>query len=469
MSLELNEQINYEVKQSSHPSYRYTTVLPQSNQSETLLSGATVSTQIEIPSKVFNFAVSTLDCRQDILSTALEFTQSWAYAPPIDSIVLTSREGVELVRVDNADIYAATVNPYVTPLSDFLSNPKSLGDDHATLATAQAAAETTQDRGFNFFPNGEALADATPAVACGRNGTRLVAGLCAANDMAYTEMQYFRQSTVNENVSVNFSFPLAKLAPHTLFSVDKDFYFGQNLLLYINWSSKQNCGFATTSATNMATDLAVVTANITINNIRLRLAVETNQQIANVIMSKVNSEGGMKLMVPYVRSFLNSNSNASTNFVHQQKINLTHGQRLLQVYNVLMHITPSLSTRHDKSNLVQIKTSSLMNQINSFNLTENRIDLTKGELWEQHREIVKGSCIQGSNVYAHNECNILSFRDGRCVDWLDSDCVIDGIDLSEEQTIAIDRTTVSAGYRSYMFVVTQKMLSILPGGSIVMQ
>lgn len=442
-------------------------VLPMSNTSETLLSGSTVTTQIEVPSKVFNLSRSTLDFRMDYLKTASEYINVYCLGAPIDSIVLQSREGAEIARVDSADIYGSLVLPYLVRLEDFLSHPDSRGVSDATIATAQAAAETTADKGFNLFPNGEALADTTPTVACGRNGTRLVAGLCAANNVAYREMQYFIQSTVSENISVNFSFPLKYIAPHTVMSLDRDLYFGQNLLLNVNWASKQATGFATTSATNMATGLAVVTANINIVNIRVYLAVETNQQIANVIMQKVNSEG-LKLYVPFVRTYLYSSA-ASTGPVMSQRVNLSNGQRLLCVYNACLHTTSTLSTRFDASNLVQIKVTSYQNQVNSLNLSENRINCQNGEDWQAHQELCKGSCIQSANIYAHRRLNIMSFRDGPCCEWLDRDGVVDGIDLSEEQTITVDQTTVSAAYRNYMFVVTQKLLSIAPGGVVSVQ
>lgn len=468
VSLELNDAINYSVKQSSHPSYRMSRVLPQSNASETLASGANITTQIELPNKVYNLSRSTLDFRMDVVGTASEFSRTWSLGAPIESFVLSSREGVELARVDSADIYGAAVLPYVTKLEDFLSHPKSLGANDATLATAQSLAETTQDKGFNFFPNGAALAsNDNPAVDCGRNPVRVVAGAGAINDVAYTEMQYFRQGGDDDDVCINFSIPFSKIAPHTVCSMDKDFFFGQNLLLNVNWVSKQQAGWEGSSATVIETGEAVITGDITVNNIRVYLAVETNEVIANMIKQRAATEG-LKLMVPFVRAYTYV-SPVSTGSTMNQKVNLSNGQRLLHCYSVCLHNTSTLSTRHDKSNLVQIKVQSYQNQIDSMNLSENRIDEQNGEGYQNHRDLIKGSCIQNANVYAHNRVNILSFRDGPTCEWLERDGVMDGLDLSQEKYISIDQTTVSAAYRNMLFVVTQKLLNVQPSGMISLQ
>lgn len=469
ISLELSEAINYEVKQSSHPSYRKSRVLPQGNSEVTLLSGSTSQSTFQVPNVVYNLKRSTLEFRQEIAEPALgNSLNSYCMGPPIDSVVLASRENTEIFRVDNCDIYCATVLPYLVKRSDFMTFPNSRGLSTPSVGVGVLQARKLTQKGFNFFPNDTVLSDGNIESGCSRNGYRIGSGIYEVNERAYSEMQYFRLATFNEAIVVNHSFPLWTIAPHTLASMDKDMYFSQNLQLSINWSPTHNMGFESTSVLTIENPVGY-TGLCQMKEIRLQLAVETNQRLAELVKERVMTQG-MKLFVPFVRSYGDHVGMPTEGPSMTQRLSLSNGQRLLCVYNILMNHSSTLNYRHDKSNNGQGKVLSYQNQINSLNLSENRINEENANGWTQtHRELCEGSCITDQNVYEANRVNILSFRAGKTVDYLDSDGTIDGIDLSEEQTITIDQTTPSASCRQYMFVITSKMLSIDPSGAISMQ
>lgn len=469
MQVVLNPAVDYSVKQSSHPSYRTVRIIPQSNQNIDLSAGSTVQTQIEVPNVVHNAMRSNLYFEMVIPLIASNVINAYSLGAPFDSAIYASRDNVEVARVDNCDIYTASVLPYLVSSADFLTFPNSRGKtDSASVADV---ASTTQ-RGFNLFPNDTTLATSTPGPTCGRNGTRILnsatAGtyLFGANDKPYNEMQYFRQSTISKNIRVAHSFPLWAIGPHTLLSVDKDMFYDQNMMLTLNWVPSDYLGFIQTAVNTLPTaGNGAISSTVSITNIRLDLAVETNGMIAEVIKQKVKSQG-LSLPIPFVRSYNFNLSTVTTAPNLVQRLNIGNGQRLLNIYNVLMENSAVTVARHNKSNVAQAKCTSYQNQLNSLNLSENRIDESLGDGWVRHRDLCAGSCISSADVYDHNRVNILSFRNGKCVDWLKQDTDIDGIDLSNEQTISIDQTTPSKTCRQYLFVVTQKQLEISPQGQV---
>ena len=215
ISLELSEAINYEVKQSSHPSYRKSRVLPQGNSEVTLLSGSTTQSTFQVPNVVYNLKRSNLNCLlvMERSTNALNFCATYAMGAPIDSIVLASRENTEIFRVDNADIYCATVLPYLVKRSDFMTFPNSRGATSTSVSSATTIAVTEYQKGFNFFPN-DTIRNVTGTAngLCARESARIFLGGYSLNERAYSEMQYFRLGQINGHVVVNFSFPLWTLA-----------------------------------------------------------------------------------------------------------------------------------------------------------------------------------------------------------------------------------------------------------------
>jgi len=465
--------LDYGTKTADHGSYRFNRVYSLNGQTVTPTSSI-VENQFEIPQKVVNLSKSTLDFQISVPGTTSNYTRLMSLGMSmIDSITLMSREGVEIARVQNVDMYTRAVLPMVTKLQDFLDYDQSLGAITSVIANVT-------DNGFNFFRSNIAPT-ATPTVISGNYpqpcSTRIGAntGVAVACRDAFIEPCYFHQGGSAGAQYINYSIPLSKIAPHTLLSLNKDLYFGQAVIFRVNWTPIAKIGWDTASASDISTTPLNIVSAVTYTSLNLKLAVEQNPVVISTLVSKVNTSG-LSLVVPFVHSYLYSSPSATAN-THQQRFNRAHGERLLHVYQFIANTNASnyAHLNADISNILptpdgvnMAKVNSFMPSLNSSNLSEYVINCLKGEDYENMRPLLKGSVITSKNSYDHNRCYALSWRKGPCVEWLDNDDVEDGIELDVEQNVVFDNTlnSTAAAYRNYMYAITQRRLNIAPGGII---
>lgn len=464
MSVVQNEALKYTTDVASHPSYRMSRILPDGNQTETLSATNIVETEIRIPQKVFNLSKSTLDFQLEVSesSTATYFNNLYSLGlTMIDSIELLDRASVPIAEIRNCNRFTRAVTPYVTKMEDFLSMDSSLGG--ATSDLSQSG-----DKGQNFFPC-NALQDSTAGALLTPSGTRVVAGLSVAGDRSYTEPQYIVQGAARNgsaagDIFINYSIPLSAFH-HTVLAQNKDLYFGQSLNLRIHWAPTNVLGFGSSAAGNFAT-VENLHDECKINNIRLYLAVETNNQIKQMLINKVSTQG-LSLTVPYVHSYV-YNSPSATSSSDQRKFNRGHGQRLLNLYHCVYHNTTTGVYAFDINNLANAKVISFQSQLDNVNMQEIVVTSNQGEDYAMLKDKLKNSVIQSNDIYKYNRVWIESWRDGKTCEWPSKDDVADGLDLNTERIYNINLTTVEAGFRQYMFAVVQRTLNISPDGSVTM-
>lgn len=469
MSLSLNEAIDYSAKLASHPSYRVNRVVPLTGSNVTI-SSATTESQIEIPQTVFNLSKSTIDFTLSIAAAAaLHATNlNTLGASMFDSIQLSTRTGLPLAQINNVDMFTRAVNPYVTRFDDYITYDTSLGSTTAAFAY-------NIDLGSNFSSS-NAERTATPVAALGFNSTRVRPtpanpSLMAAQipDRSYTEPMYFKQSDIASAVVCHFSIPLKQLAPHTVMSLNKDLYFGQALILRLNWNTIAKLGWDTASAVITNTPVNI-TGAVTVTGARLSLQVEQNEIIRKSVIDRVMSQG-MSMVVPYVHSYLYS-APPGISSTHQQRWNSSHGQKLLNIYSFVANsfayhgFNPDIANDRDDKKVLTVQPS-----MNSVNLTDNPVDESKKEGYQLMKPLLDGSVIQSSDIYDYNRVHIQSYREGPCSEWLNSDDVVDGLDLDVEQNYVLNyKTNATANpYRQFMYGVAQRTMNIAPGGLVTLQ
>ena len=203
-------------------------------------------------------------------------------------------------------------------------------------------------------------------------------------------------------------------------------------------------------------------------NFRVRLAVEINSDIANAIRTKVATEG-MSILTPYVYQFAYAGGVNSDSISQQVRVNSGYGHALLNAYIITANGASTLAKSKDISNGGATKLVSIQNSVDNNLLSEYRLETGKGQDYEFQKHILQGSMLQNRNVFDHNSVQILSWRSGMSKDWRKTDVVVDGLDLSAERILTTDKTVVptAAGYRSYIYCVVQRKLSILPSGEVV--
>ena len=450
--------------QSNHGSYSMTRVLANGSSEAQLNDSSQQEVLIDLPNRVMNLSKSSFDFDLQIPAAAGTTRLLTVGQSAIERISLYTRSGVYLVDVPNTGIYTRAVTAYVTRHDDLQSAEKT------QMSSTEAGAEATS-KGFS---NCASRTLTTDAVADGRCARRIVEsgvpGVAAAADAdcAYTESQYFTQGVLGAAGYMKFSVPLSEIH-HTLFSVDKDLYFNQALVLRVSFAGTNKFGASSASAVDPG--LAPVFKNlgaVLVKNIRLNLAIETNRDIADGVRSMVMSTG-LSQVTPYVYTYLFTNSSPQTQVSQQQRFNSGHGASLLNIYTCTANSETTGLLSADIANTAgSSKIESYQASIDNNLLSEFRPLCRQNEDYTMQRYLMEDSCIQNSDVFRHNRVQINSWRSGKCVDWKASDTVLDGLDLSSERIYNIDKTLVSGSYRHWIFAVCQRRLNIAPSGDITM-
>ena len=498
MSVEVSKEVDFMSKTSGHGSYKYVNVNPLNVGGAPLPMNPNSITevQIETPIKVFNMARSNLEWQLDIPEPAASGSCTYLHTlgnVSIDRVTLLDQGGVELANLTYHQLFSRAMAPYLTSQDDYDTN------DNATGASTSSV---VQDTGFNNFRSNTianlgsvANAESTGAVRFDTQSARLTqTGTATAPDptafpaKSYQEQCYFihgntRNGSGQGNVVMNYSLPLRQFY-HTLMSMDRDFYSPNALILRVHFSGLDRVGWVGLSSTD-ATQVGLIQSG-TISNIRLRMAVEQNPVIRDSIIAKVASEG-TSMVVPFVWSNV-LNTGPSDQVAIQHRYNSSYGQRLLSVYSACYGSTSTGLHAYDLSNVNHVaqdgplpKVQNFQTQINSENLQEYVLNNRKNDAYNILKPLLKGSTIESSNQYLHNQVWIDSFRSGRCAEWLDTDGVKDGKFLDEELIHTKDNqvqynppngTGISDAdktFRQYTFAVTQRTLTIDPSGLISMR
>lgn len=487
--LDANSQ-DTRVRSSTHGSYKISRIIPVTGQTLVLNSSIT-NTQTQLPDRVFNYKPSTYDYTQNIGAPGANKV-TYLHTLGLQSIDRVSYGGngnTKLIDQAYTDMFTRMVWGVKTSLKDFLSYSDSLGAD--TEANANVL-----DAGFNFsrsndrstiFTMGASTTAGTPlneapkVVPSPNNGYSSVrisgAGVATFASLSYTEPQYFKQSAANVDIVVNHKIPLAKLCPHSVFESHKDVTYGQQMTLTVFYKALSGMGWVTpnTNLSDIATSAANIASVCNLTNIRVSLAIETDEFIVNYMRNELRTKG-FRYTIPWVRGEQLVPA-ISSSINHLVKINRGDGIRLLNIYSAVSNSATAGRLGPDISNngLAGVKKILTMQEaINGSNLTEFTLDATKKDDWAEMKDLLADSVYgQNSDVWDHNRVFCRSFRSGKCVDWNgDSDVVIDGKELSGDElnySIQYNMNDTPALYQSYIFMVLQKELIVNPSGVMTVQ
>jgi hypothetical protein len=459
MSVSQSSELNYTSELAQHSSARMSRVLPISGTGDiTLQTGSTQEVTFELPNKVYNLARSTLDFNMNVAATASHVNSINSLGvQAIDRISLYTREGVYLADMPNFAQFSRVVTPLVTKHDDFMDNEPARG------AVTEAAAKLA-DKGASIFKC-DAVRGAAAAGVSDRQGQRVAAGGAAleSNSESYVSPQYFVTSGTNGILNINYSIPLSEVH-HSLMSIDRVMYFGQSLLLRVHFAPTDRMGF--NADDHALTNAAALTSTVTISEAKVYLAVETNPMVVQGLVKRVQSQG-LQVMVPYVYSYqYTSPANVDTSV--QQRLNAGHGQRLLNSYHALFHLTNSGTTAMDINNVGNAKLVSFQTSLDNNNLQEFVPLCANNEDYQLIKPLLKGSVVSSSDCYRHNRVWIDSWRAGPCASWKERDGTeIDGLELTSERIWQIAQTGSGAAFRQYSWFVTQRTINVSSNGQIL--
>lgn len=425
-------QLNYKPIQEANCKYRFLKV-PLNNVTSSSVTITPTGSQLlewKLPNAVYNLAQSFITYTESIATNGagnytyvLEDTLGLA-----SNIYFGNASGADLMNLNYANKYLKIARKISTPLQDFLTH------DEQTSLLYPSNVDTTAL--FYPVPNQNG---ATDTVTGNVNFIEpMYVGVGGAN-APYTRNRLFKLGAVSESI----------------LSVDKDLFIPTDMFLRINAGPGNGYVFYGTASTNPSTGATANAANITLSNLYLYLAVETNQLIIDSVISKVRSNG-LTINIPYTTGFRNSASGGIANI--NIPLSSQYGKKMKQILTTVWNGTETANTCGDCGNCGGRAGSTAGTKIQTYNtflnnrqLQDNSIDCQYGTLgipnfndWRENERHATGSVILNRAVYAKNWFHLDKFYEDNKGSNIPTENRQDGFDMSQGPVLyQLQATTVS--------------------------
>lgn len=275
--------------------------------------------------------------------------------------------------------------------------------------------------------------------------------------------------TVDAVTSYSLQFRLKDLLPHTICSLDQLLYFGGAQIqfdFYIN--NIDYVGYlAGTNA--LITSQAQLPAT-TFSNFQFNLCTENNVNTINAIVNKVKNEG-VTIPIPYIYGSKTSITSTSPNV--NQVITKSAGDKLRWVawapfdsgqggrdtYN--SHAQNFCSVLADEGTYLNIFDSYNTSLDNIFIKSQSTIDCLRGEHWLYNKNELKGSALQGIDLFSNDFVHIDSWIGKPLCEYDPS--VSDGLPITENHTWGLTAsfnafTSGVIAYQHYVYYCMERKL-----------
>lgn len=416
---------------------------------------ATTEQEFEIPAKVVNLSKSVLSF--DVLVPAqgvAEFTKvHYLGACEIDRISLQTRGGTYLMDINHAGRVSKMLVPASTQFEDYLT-----GGFHDSAATVAECGMVGKKFGFSNDVGGN-----TALIVGGYTDKYIDAGAVLSN--AETKQLMYQQvgtSATNAAIAYRVQLNLGDAFPHTICALNKDLYFGGEILrLKIHWNNSRSFLFTTDAADDTTNETALAVAH-QLSNVYLHLAVENDPDIASAVVQNTLSNG-VSLLMPYIHTRQQTTS-ASTSKSVTNKYNLGHGRRVQRIYTSGFSPNAPLFVNNN-DNAADTRITSYDTSIDGV----KQMDYAWNQFnnWLHTASMLKGSAVMNNELNAVNYVHIENFDSNRSTAWrkLDDEQVSRGVDLSQELLYGYDGTWTGADADEILQVaVCEKQLNISAQG-----
>jgi hypothetical protein len=278
---------------------------------------------------------------------------------------------------------------------------------------------------------------------------------------------WLQKSTASAGVSAySLQFRLKDLLPHTICALDQLLYFGGSQLQFDFYINNKDYVGALQGTLNGITTSASLGA-ITFSNFQFNLCTENNVNAINTIVNKVKNEG-MTIPIPYVFGSKTSITSGTSHNVNQV-ITRSSGDKLRFVawspfYNGSeidlqnSHTWINCTDETDQGTYTNIFTSYNTSLDNIFIKSQSTIDCTKGEHWLYNKNELRGSALQGIDLFNNDFVHIDSWT-GKPLCETDPS-VSDGLPITENHTWGLTSTTVATSLQHYIYYCMERKLVI---------
>ena len=432
------------------PHYEYVRQSPYEATGETVTinaAGGQVST-FEISANVINTAKSWLEFElEPTASGAGRFNYLYTLGlPMIQQVQLYDRTSQPIVDLQRANMWYATAFPYLVSKEEMECLPLVGQNCHAGIAQSDVLRNNIGAR----RPNNS-------------NSVR-----------NYHEPQYLQVGTANAQTPVlRYRIPLKLLGLGTLLSEDLDMFFARPMYLRIVWAPTSQILFTSTSATNPTSSVASYSANVTLKNLRVYQAIETNPVVAERVKQEVMTNG-LSVLHTHVQLFQYNLTGDSQSVV--QKLNRAYGIKLRAVLHALYNNTTNSNTVYDHNNSPAgannqaVKVRTYHTEWNNFRIQQADLncDQVNRDDFRYMAELIKDSAVHDPLSQSYNFCHIDNFSGfQRIKDVLNTkrSC---GYSLDGEQIWTFrGNVTVNAQHNHMTFCITERILTITPQGLVL--
>lgn len=489
MEVESSKQLVNDVKIYRKPTYRLNKLLPQAgSQNVTITNAGGNETLIEVPIVDHNWARSHLSMVvTPVASGANAYNLFYGNViSPIRQLKLSTRGGLDLCLLNYANNYTNITMAPETKLSEFLTYQSSTFNN--TEGGSFGAVVNGGNVPTNFFgPSSGAYFYRYDGVADGKDSNSIA-------DNIYNEPHYFITSDVTTDTK-NQPSPVLKckipfaLFKETIFSLDKDIYANEVLVLTITWEQSQKIITITTQADDGSNNKtpavapSAYTADIKVSELALFLATNRDESVKNSLMQKVYEPSGLTMLVPFVKSWKTGLGPSSTQSL-SQRLSKGDGIVLRKFYSAVYNNTESKNTAYDHDCRTSVlvnasmalgkKVQTFYDQLNDQRLTDYDYNVSKYDDWFALREKLRGSAIQTADMFYYNWFWLQDFSGMDKGDTkVDSQNLLSGVSLEKEQKYDLyytalnttaNETSNGGTYQHYQFAITTKLLTVTSTG-----
>ncbi|MGV8131484.1 MAG: hypothetical protein ACP5N7_05295 [Candidatus Pacearchaeota archaeon] len=476
VSLAVSEALDFSQKELSMPTYTKRVINPENGQ-PVLSLNTEVNCDFLIPNLTHNICRSEVNA--DFTSQAEEnkFCHFHnGFLAPISGIVMKTLDGIELVNITDIPRWTRLAWRAMTSLEKFLTFPRN--DTDVTNTGADDYTPLSKGCGFMFHRIG-AVQDYTTSAATYCAGTAPIYNgeTTATGALVKSEDDHTAVSTVisasagSGNVAfhaqrtllMKLRLPLGMIYG-TLLAVDRDLYYGQQVRLTIKFNAGKYLGFNTaTSVQSVGATPTELTVCPLISNVVLKLAVETNQAIADDLRNKIMSSG-VTFDIPFTHSWRTVSSSASSDSI-TRRLNSSHGKKCMRIITGVFNNLDAHAMYSHIYNADGAKWTAFRSYLDSKPIQDDLLSISDSSAYMYNYEKFYGSCIKSAIDWQHNAVIIDDFSGVRYTkDYVSSDHAISGIDLNRDREYTIQINSVRAAQPIYTFAQCLKTLSIGPQG-----
>lgn len=288
-------------------------------------------------------------------------------------------------------------------------------------------------------------------------------------NLNYNDIEGLRASAANTAMITTYSIPLS-MFKHSVLLLPQDLYLGGlKLTITVNFSAINDyCFIAGDANFNNATALTSPTpggvGSVSLSGLQLRLAVEDNNEIAQLLVQKVASSG-LKLAIPSIveSKWSTDASNYSSNVVH---LNVSRGQKLLRCYSTQMthNGTPTarLCTFWNNNNTLNALWTSCRDSINNRYLQDSA--LANYDAYKFMKDSLSDTCIQNYNQWATSACVYMQdFSGYKSAELSGRENNDAGLSLLQPIDYTVEFSKATQAQFFFVWCITQKVLDIKAG------